>query len=79
MANKKQNYKDMEKYRKALNRQKKRYYTKTAIYDPSSWTLEHDKMVLDHKISDTELSSKIHHSVNAIQKRRWRLKNSKSL
>ena len=77
MANKKQDYVDMEKYKKALYRQRKRYYQKSAIYDPSDWTEEQDAMVLAHKISDFELSKKIKHSVNAIQKRRWRLKQKK--
>ncbi|MBQ2937904.1 MAG: hypothetical protein IJE05_03370 [Clostridia bacterium] len=74
MANRKENYKDMEKWRKALNAQKKRYYSKTAIYKPSTWTLEHDRLILEHNATDAELSKIIKHSVNAIQKRRCRLK-----
>ena len=74
MPNRKSCYTDMEKYSKTRKAQKQRYYNKTAIYEPSKWTLEHDKMVLDHTIPDTELSRKIKHSVQAIQIRRYRLK-----
>lgn len=76
MPLRKESYKNMEKFRNTWNAQKKRYYDKTAIYPPSSWTLEQDKAVLEHSISDTELSNIIKHSVRAIQIRRSRLKKS---
>lgn len=74
MPNRKSCYADMDKYSKTRHAQKQRYYNKTAIYEPSNWTLEHDKMVLEHTIPDSELSEKIKHSVRAIQLRRCRLK-----
>ena len=74
MPNRKKYYADMEKFRKTRKAQRKKYYDKTAIYKPSNWTLEQDKMVLEHTITDTELSAKIGHSVRAIQNRRHRLK-----
>jgi len=37
--------------------------------------LEMDKIVLQHHITDTEISELIGKSVMAIQVRRWRLKN----
>lgn len=67
-------YADMQKFRKTWNAQKKRYYAKTGSCPRSSWTIEQDKMVLEHLITDTELSKIINHSVKAIQMRRYRLK-----
>lgn len=78
MPNRRKNYRDMERFRATCKIQNKRYYDKTAIYDPTRWTLEHDKAVLDHIITDTELSSIIGHSVRAIQIRRSRLKKALS-
>lgn len=67
-------YKDFDKFKETRRKQKLRYYRKSQGYEPSNWTLEHDEMVLDHAISDTELSKIIHHSVGAIQQRRCALK-----
>ena len=74
MPNRKNQYRDMEKFLKTRNAQRQKYYDKTAIYEPSHWTIEQDKMVLEHTIPDSELSPKIKHSVRAIQHRRCRLK-----
>lgn len=74
MPNRKYAYANMQKFRKTTNAQKKRYYSKTEFYGPSTWTVEQDKMVLEHLITDTELSKIIRHSVKAIQVRRCRLK-----
>ena len=74
MPNRKENYADMEKFRKTRKEQRKRYYDKTAWKKPKSWTEEDDKSVLSHDITDTELSKIIGHSVRAIQIRRSRLK-----
>lgn len=76
MPNRKYLYVDMEKFLKTRNAQRQRYYNKTAIYKPSCWTIEQDEMVLEHKLSDTELSVKIGHSVRAIQIRRYRLRKA---
>ena len=48
--------------------------TKTKFHCSNVWTAEQDKMVLEHLITDTELSKIIQHSVKAIQVRRCRLK-----
>ena len=74
MPNRKKDYKDMDKFSKTRRAQKNRYYSKTAVYEPSCWTAEQDALVLEHSISDSELSALIGHSVNAIQVRRSRLK-----
>lgn len=76
MPNRKKQYRDMEKYIKTCNSQKKRYYDKTAIYKPSCWTSKQDELVLKHTFPDSELSAKIGHSVEAIQIRRSRLKKA---
>lgn len=74
MPNRKNKYTDMEKFRNTWNIQKRRYYAKTAVYPPNPWLPEHDKAVLEHSITDTELSKLIGHSVEAIQVRRCKLK-----
>ena len=76
MPNRKNLYNDMERFRETRNVQRKRYYSKTAGYPPRPWTLEEDKVVLEHSITDTALSQIISRSVGAIQKRRCRLKKS---
>lgn len=74
MPNAKKFYKDPEVYRKIRNKERNKYYSKTAIYERRPWTYAEDKQVLEHKITDTELSAKIKRSVKAIQIRRTRLK-----
>ncbi len=76
MPNRKENYSDMEKFKRTRNAQRQRYYRKTAIYGYSQWTYEQDKMVLVHMIPDTELSVIIGHSVGAIQQRQCILKKA---
>ena len=56
------------------NKQRQRNYARSANYGHNEWTHEEDSMVLEHSISDRELSEIIHHSVQAIQVRRCRLK-----
>lgn len=56
------------------NKQRKRNYSRSAHYFPSEWTNQEDALVLEHSITDRELSELIHHSVQAIQIRRCRLK-----
>ena len=71
--NRKERYHDLSLWRKTCDRQRKKYYDKTAIYPPQRWTIKEDRMVLEHKMTDTELSRIIHHSVKAIHVRRSRL------
>ena len=47
------------------------------MYEPHSWSAAEDAMVLEHSITDHELSEKIGRSVKAIQIRRSRLKKMK--
>lgn len=73
--NRKKEYKDMDKFKKTRNAQRKRYYKKTQLYKRKCWNIKEDILVLKHEITDTELSYMIHRSVSAIQKRRCRLKD----
>lgn len=76
MCNRKNEYKDINRWRETCRKQKAKYYGKTSfIYGKRGWTEEEDVLVLKHEISDTELSAMIHRSVGAIQKRRCRIKN----
>ena len=44
--NRKEDYRDMEKYHKACQRQHRRYYSKTSFLYPSHpWTAEEDALV----------------------------------
>lgn len=69
----KSDYRDLDRWRKTKNAQCKRYYDKT-VCGRSGWTEDQDKLVLQHDITDTELSKLIGHSVKAIQVHRSRLK-----
>jgi len=62
--------------RNLRNQQRQKYYSKTAKYEKHDFTPAEDQMILAHEITDPELSEKIHHSVQSIQIRRSRLKNS---
>lgn len=45
--NRKNSYKDMEKYRRTCGKQRKRYYDKTSnLYPPKPWTALEDAMVI---------------------------------
>ena len=74
--NRKYGYKDLDKWRAACSRSKKKYYGKTAIYGPSLYTAKECEMILEHKMTDAELSKLIHHSVESIQVKRSRLLKS---
>lgn len=70
-------YKNREKFREVTKKYKRRYRARTGAnrYGRKSWTIEDDRRVLEHNISDRELSKEILRSVGAIQHRRYRLKN----
>lgn len=80
--NRKENYRDMNKWRDTCRRQNRRYYRKTQAYSEISnrrkWTQEEDSEILRRDISDRELALKLKRSMSAIQIRRSRLKNSVS-
>lgn len=73
-------YKDLDKFQKTKAKQKRRYYKKTesAPKRGKPWTKEDLELVIEHKISDTELSSLIGRSVMAIQKQRQKYKQSQT-
>jgi len=75
--NRKNCYKDLSKWRKTVRKQKNRYYRKTTYAEnhKKPWTRKEINMVMEHKITDTELSSLIGRSVGAIQKMRFTQKN----
>lgn len=75
--NRRSDYKDLEKWRKTKRLQQKRYYdkhAKVAINSRERYTEEEIEMILNHEISDVELSKKIGRSVKAIQIKRCKLK-----
>lgn len=74
--NRKDDYRDIDKWRKACNRQRKRYYRKTqnAENKGSRYTLKEIEMILDRKYSDLELSKLLGRSMQAIQGKRCRLR-----
>lgn len=75
--NRKESYKDLDRYRETCRQQRLRYYQKTA--GPwAHWTDWEDDLVLKHEKTDHELSQIIGHSVKAIQIRRSRLKKNVS-
>jgi hypothetical protein len=76
--NRKKFYKDKDKWLKTSNSQKRRYYSRTQC-GRSPWTFRQDMMVLEHSMTDTELSAVIGHSVKAIQERRHRLKKDSAV
>jgi hypothetical protein len=77
--NRKEGYADMELHRQTCNRQNRRYYHKTTfLYDRRKWDEDEDRMILEHSITDSELSAIIQRSVGAIQRRRWYLKKPKN-
>ena len=74
--NRKDKYKDLNKWKETCQSQSRRYYRKTAfIYGRRRWTSDEEKMVYEHKIPDSVLSPIIQRSVVAIQKRRGILKH----
>ena len=75
LKSKKSQYKDKEKLREYINRQRKLNYDigRQGCYS-HPWTVEEDEYIIISELTDREIAKQIHHSVNAIQKRRWVLK-----
>lgn len=71
-------YKDLDKYKKTKREQQKRYRIRTGAfkYKKRIYSREEDEMILAQDISDRELSEQIERSVGAIQKRRYVLRNA---
>lgn len=76
---KRKGYKDIDKWRKANNAQRKRYYQKSqnAKNSKKPWTQRDIDLVMEHKMLDSELSKLIGRSVLAIQRMRCKQKKRK--
>lgn len=76
MSCRKDQYRDLDKYRKTRMNQKRRYRLRTGsgLYKRRAWTDEEDRLVISHEIADVDLSVLIKRSVQAIQVRRNRIK-----
>lgn len=75
MSCRKKSYKNLDKYRKMHNAQNQRYRNRTGSYkyEPKTWGIWEDDLVLKHDMPDRELSAMLKRSVQAIQVRRCRL------
>lgn len=74
--NRKETYADLDKWRRTKNAYFRRYYDKTtdAPNRGQGWTVEEERLVLEHSMSDHELSRLIGRSVKAIQIKRSKLR-----
>lgn len=77
--NRKENYADIERYKKTKREQAKRHRAKygAGAYERREWSDIENRMVLAHDISDAALAEKIGRSQNAIQVRRSRLRRER--
>lgn len=73
--NRKNEYKDLEKWRKSCENQRKRYYAKTTDAENKNkpYSDREIELILQHDITDTQLSKMIGRSVKAIQVKRAKL------
>jgi len=69
----KNTYKDMDKWYKTKRENRKRYYekTKNAANRKKGYTTGEVQMIMEHKLTDRELSEKLGRSMKAIQKKRY--------
>ena len=74
--NRKNGYRDLKKYRETCNRQQRKYYRETANAENryKKWTKEEIKLILEHKISDREISKLIMRSMKSIVMKRTKIK-----
>ena len=73
--NRKNQYKNLDKWREARNRSRKKNYGKTA-YAPNykkAWTTKEIEVVMKHEVTDFEISQLIGRSVASIQQKRYQL------
>ena len=70
--NRKNDYKNIDKWRETCHKQRLKYYRKTACAKNKSkrWTAEEVEIVMNHEVSDHKISEIIGRSVEAIQQRR---------
>ena len=67
-------YKDLNKWRKSVTEYNRRYYAKTALYEPRGWTDEEVEMIMAREKSDRELSEILHRSMKSIVGKRCLVK-----
>lgn len=79
MPNRKENYRDMQRYHITRRQQIARWRKRggSGKYPKRPWTDEEIKLVMAHQITDRELSHLIQRSVVAIQTKRFHLKNNR--
>ena len=77
MPNRKENYRDMQRYHITRRQQIARWRKRggSGKYPKRPWTDEEIKLVMAHQITDRELSRQIQRSVLAIQIKRIKHKN----
>lgn len=77
--NRREDYKDVDKWRKTCNAQRARYYARTvdAINSKTRWQPWEDEMILKMEVPDKELSRQLGMSMKAIIVRRCKLKAKK--
>ena len=67
--------KDNDKCRMIRNKQRQKNYAQTNIYPPKgAWANWEEELVLEHSMTDRQLSKLLERSVQAIQLKRSRLK-----
>lgn len=73
--------KDLNKYRDAKRKEKRRYREKTGAnrYQPRRWTEYEVKLVVRHVMPDRLLAIKLNRSVGSIQLKRTRIKNPRKV
>lgn len=74
--NRKENYADIELYKKTKREQARRHRAKygSGSYAKRAWSAIENRMVIEHNISDAELARRLGRSQNAIQVHRSRLR-----
>lgn len=75
MGGRKEGYKDLNKWKRYKCRQKKQNYAKGRVdCNRHKWTEEEDLLLFDCNLTDRQLSKILHHSVQAIQVRRCKIR-----
>lgn len=72
----KQDYADLNKWRKTLTNYNREYYRKTAKYPARTWTDEEIELIMKREMSDRELSEMLGRSMKSIILKRHRIKKS---
>lgn len=74
----KSEYKDLDKWRKSVTEYNRRYYAKTALYEPRRWTNAEVEMIMAREKPDSELSEILHRSMKSIVMKRHKVKKMES-